>query len=366
MEGLVHPWCEDDRMWPSKLDAIKHLKHHLDFLCSKSTFLQAPALYSSASCVDLLVGRQRGPSYQRQYPSALDSIFLIVNFHSCVTAYPGSFTTMDLHCYFLEMHPLFICCINQASKMKGEFHAPNLAESIKANAILSVWWHLWSLSMPFSTHLLLHEITINILRSSFTLPIWGCDWSWLTPIASLSKNSPSPGVSGSSSVLAPSQPRNQIHCSSHSPCSIPLQRNHLQAIEILAKILWGEAGASMCKTHRKTPHIYWTHSLCLQPSHVHLPCCAQGGPDTYFLMGCSPHSALPSESQHSWPVPLDLMPHSREGGHSPLFTLCLPSDPLVFSGPNALAVTTSVSASLCYALSLTPALAGRTLDTLNL
>lgn len=122
-------------------------------------------------------GKTTGPSYQRQCPSALDSIFLIVNFHSCVTVYPGSFTTMDLHCYFLEMHPLFICCINQASKMKGEFHALNLGESIKANAILSVWWHLWSLSMPFSTHLPLHEIIINILLSSFTLPIWGCDWS---------------------------------------------------------------------------------------------------------------------------------------------------------------------------------------------
>lgn len=98
-----------------------------------------------------------------------------------------------------------------------------------------------------------------------------------------------------------------------------------------------------------------------------------GRPWYLLSHGIQSHRALPSESHWSWPVPLGLMPHSQEGGYSPLFTLCLPlftlclpSDPLVFSGPNALAETTSVSAPLSYALSLTPALAGRTLDMLNL
>lgn len=245
--------------------------------------LQAPALYSSASCL----WEDNGPVI----PTAMSQ---------CPWQYIS-------HCKFS-----FLCnCISRefyyygpplllpgdASPLhllhKSSFQDERRVSCPEPGRIHQSKCHLVCLMTPLiSQHALFHTFTVTwdyhkYFTQFFHTPNLGLWLKLADSYSILIQEQSFPKCIWLLICTGPSQPENQIHCSSHSPCSIPLQRNHLQAIEISAKILWGEAGASMCKMHRKTPHIYWTHSLCLQPSHVHIPCCAQGGPDTYFLMGYS-------------------------------------------------------------------------------
>lgn len=182
-------------------------------------------------------------------------------------------------------------------------------------------------------------------HSSFTLSIWGCGWSELTLRAIRAQEQFFPGGPGSAHVceLASSQPWTQIQSFSPSPWSTHLQKNHLQEIQILAKISWGRAGKSVCANHtEKTLTFDLFIFFCTpQTSTLAVPKEARTPSD------CVQSSQSPAfESQQYWLVILQLLPRLWDGASSPLPTLLLLLDLSVLPRPLGLILLCILSHTL--------------------
>lgn len=153
------------------------------------------------------------------------------------------------------------------------------------------------------------------------------------------------------SDLAPSQPWTQIQPFAPSPRSIHLQKNHIQEIDISAKISWGKLESlhtnhTKNKTKTKKPTYFrLAHYFC--------------APQTSTLAVPHTFSVQSSEFPAFWkPLVLTCDPSAapmslRRCVQSTAHPLTLLLDPSVLPRPNVFMVNETLCVSFCCAFSLT-------------